>query len=228
MPAYQATPFGIRKVLLPGIVGYSFGGFNINIPTTKMRVTSVAIATNVATLGVTLDAGVLPAVGSLISVQGTQTTTSGGAPNFNVSNASITAVSGFNTGNNDTGTVSFALVSSNISTTVDAGSALVPQPETADAMATGSGQQFGMLVSQGLANNSRDISWAISTPSAPGSFTANLQVADVDQDANYTTVDTTTAAGNRTITGIRANFVRGNISAVSGGTNPTVIFRVVV
>lgn len=191
-----------------------------------MQVTSVAITSNVATLGVNLLEGLIPIVGALVSVQGTQTVTSGGAPNFNITNVALTAVSiNSSTG---VGTISFALSSSNISTISDAGIALVPSQETAEAMANGSGQQFAMPSMQGLASNSRDVSWVIATPSAPSAFTANLQVADVDQDAEYTTIDTTTATGLRIVTGVRANFIRINYSGVSGGSNPTSIAKILI
>jgi len=88
------------------------------------------------------------------------------------------------------------------------------------------GLQFSMQTKMGFPSNSRDLNWVIATPSAPSSFTANLQVADVDQDAEYTTIDTTTAVGKRIVIGVRANFVRITLGTVSGGTNPTVIGKI--
>lgn len=229
MTAYSASPNFQRKTINAGIPAYSWGSFNDRAPDTRMQVTSVAITSNVATLGVTLLEGSIPVVGQLVTVTGTQTATSGGAPNFNVTNASITAVTGFTTTPlNNTGTISFALSSSNISTTNDSGQAIAPPPELAEAMVNGSGQQFAMPSMSGLTSNSRDVSWVIATPSAPSAFTANLQVADVDQDAEYTTIDTTTATGLRIVTGVRANFIRINYSGVSGGSNPTSIAKILI
>ena len=86
MPAYIEVPpqFENREALIPGKIAYSWGSFNSHDPGTRMQVTSVSIATDVATLGVTILEGYIPTVGQLVSVQGTQTATSGGAPNFNV------------------------------------------------------------------------------------------------------------------------------------------------
>ena len=94
MPAYIVSPLdGVPPMLLPGINGYSTGSLASG-PTARMLVTSVAInGSNVATLGVQMVEGNIPAVGSLISVRGTQTPTSGGAPNFNVSNIALASVS---------------------------------------------------------------------------------------------------------------------------------------
>lgn len=227
MPAYQTSPNQIRKSINAGIPAYSFGSFNDRAPSTRMQVTSVAITSNVATLGVTLLEGNAPIVGQNVTVTGTQTATSGGGSNFNLTNVAISAVTGFGFGVN-TGTISYALTSNNITTTADAGLAIAPVPELADAMANGSGQQFSMPAMSGLASNSRDLSWVIATPSAPTGFTANLQVADVDQDSEYTTIDTTTAVGLRLVTGVRANFIRINLASVSGGTNPTVIGKILI
>lgn len=226
MPSYVTSPFALRSALLSGVVSYSFGGYKDTTPPTRMKVTSVAIATNVATLGVTIIEGLIPVVGALISVQGTQTVTSGGAPNFNVTNVALTGV----TINSSTGagTVTFALTSNDISTTADAGMAMVPQPETAEALAIGSGQQFAMQSDQGFPSNSRDISWSIETPSAPSTFTANLQVADFDEDSLYSTVASTTATGWQTQVGVRGNFVRVNLSTTSGGTSPTIIAKILI
>ena len=228
MPAYLVTPLdGIPPMLLPGIPGYSFGSFNRDLPTTRMQVTSVAInGSNVATLGVVMLEGNIPAVGSLISVRGTRTVTSGGAPNFNVSNVALTGV----TINAQTGigTVTFALTSTTIATTPDAGAADVPVPEVAEAMTNSTGLQLTMQSASGLPNNSRDLLWDIQTPSAPSSFSAALQVAATDVDGDYTTIDTATAVGSRQVAGVRANFIRIKLSSVVGGTLPTVIAKILV
>ena len=229
MPAYITNPLdGVPPMLLPGVPGYSLGSFNADTPDAKMLVSKVAInGSNVATLTVQLVEGNIPAVGSLISVRGTQTTTSGGAPNFNVSNVALTAVSiDPLTG---AGTVSFALTSTTIATTPDAGEAVVKVPEVAESITGGKkGLQFSMQSVSGLASNSRDVSWALATPSAPASFSATLEVADVDRESEYTAIDTATAVGVRQVIGVRANFIRINFGTVSGGTNPTAIGKILV
>jgi hypothetical protein len=227
MPAYIETPLdGIPPMLLPGIPGYFYGSRNTNLPSTRMQVTSVAITGDVATLGVVMVEGDIPAVGSLISVRGTQTTTSGGAPNFNVTNAALIGVSINST--TGVGTVTFALTSTNLGTTADAGEAEVPVPEVAEAFANGTSLQFTMQSDSGLPNNSRDIVWDVQTPSAPSAFSAALQVALVDEDSDYTTIDTATATGSRQVAGVRGNFIRVKNSGVSGGSSPTVIEKILI
>ena len=129
----------------------------------------------------------------------------------------------------DTGiaTVEFALEIDDVSSTPAPGFALIGPTERAEAIvASTAGQQFAMQAFQGLASNSRDLSWVVSTPSAPDTFTVKLQVADVDQDAEYTDIDTTSAAGLKITIGVRANFVRLFVSAVDGGTDPTIIGKI--
>jgi hypothetical protein len=213
--------------MLAGFPAYSLGSYDDRLPAARFLVTSVAITSNVATLGVTLVEGFAPIVGSLISVAGTQTKTSGGAPNFNVTNAALTAVSlDPVTG---AGTVSFALSSSNIATKADAGEAVVPIPEVAEPMSEGqSGLQFAMASVSGLPSNSRDVSWEVDTPSEPDSFTAELQGAIQDVDAEYTTLDTMSASAIQTVLGVRMNFLRIVISALDGGSSPTVIGKILI
>ena len=226
MPLYIETPLdGIPPMLLPGIPGYLFGSFNPDLPTARMLVTSVAITGNVATLGVQMVEGDIPAVGSLISVRGTQTA-SGAANVTNVALASvsISSLTGI-------GTVTFALIHANVATDSSptaAGEAAVPVPEVGDAMTNKTSLQFSMQPASGLPNNSRDLEWTIETPSAPSSFSAALQIADTDADGDYTTIDTSTAVGSRQVAGVRANFVRCVLSSVTGGSSPTVIVKVLI
>ena len=188
-----------------------------------MQVTSVAITSNVATLAVKILEGYAPSVGDLVSVQGTQTATSGGAPNFNVSALAIAAVSGFNTGDNSAGTISFALTSSNISTTADAGRAIsVPQPtmETLPASAT-AGQAFAVSAGSGATNNQRGLTWWTQFTGSPSTVTMNLQGSDVDEDSYYTTVDTSSVntGESRSLSNINYAFYRVQ-AASTGGTSP--------
>jgi hypothetical protein len=62
------------------------------------------------------------------------------------------------------------------------------------------------------------IAWQTSFASAPTVVTVWLQVADVDADANYATVDVSTAtAGERRTISARAKFVRVKLNAQTGG-----------
>ena len=158
--AYNGSPFYQRNSLISGKPAYSFGSFDSHNPSTRMQVTSVAITSDVATLAVKVVEGFAPVVGAFISVQGTKTATSGGAPNFNVTNVAISAVSGFNTGDNSTGTVSFALSSSNIATTADSGAAIVPSPELAQTIVEDTSyKQWVMPFPSNDANQGRTVTW---------------------------------------------------------------------
>ena len=68
------------------------------------------------------------------------------------------------------------------------------------------------------------ITWQVSTPSAPTSLTVNLQAST--DGTTYATIDSTTAAGIRTVFGTY-KFIQFTVSATSGGTSPTVTVAVV-
>jgi len=220
MPAYVAPPLGKAIALLPGVVSYSFGGFNDRTPPARLSIQSVSVTSDVVTLNVTLLEGLIPLVGQLITVRGLQT-----AAAMNVTNVAIASIS-LNT-TTGIGTITYAATTPNVGTTTDSGLAIVPLSETSDTLAAGSGQQFAMQAMSGLASNSRDIGWSVEDAGG-ATFTANLQVADFDEDALYTTIASVTSASQQTAIGVRANFVRGNLSGVSGGTSPTIIFKILV
>jgi hypothetical protein len=229
MPPYQTSPFQQRVALLPGYPAYSFGSFNDRTPPSRFSIQSVAISGNVATLAVTLLEGLIPIIGALISVQGTQTPTSGGAPNFNVIGAALTGVT-INT-TTGVGTLTFALTSNNLSTTNDSGMASVPQPEIGDAIAApAKGQQFAVQSNFGLSQEGKNPTWEIHFPSAPVSFSAQLEGAMVDVDSQYELVGSAeTAAGTYAQNSpLNFRFFRINITAISGGTNPTVVSKIMV
>jgi hypothetical protein len=123
MPNYNNSPFApLPQVALPGIPVFAFGSFNDRAAPTKMGISQVALTANVATLTVQLYEGNIPAVGSLITVQGT--VSAGGA--FNVVNVALTGVTINAT--SGAGTVTFALTHANVGATADSGFAIVPQP----------------------------------------------------------------------------------------------------
>lgn len=229
MTAYLTSPFSLRDSLIPGKIGFSYGSFDTHNPGSRMQVTSVAITTNVATLAVVLLEGPIPIVGNLISVQGTQTVTSGGAPNFNVTNVALASVSiNLTTG---IGTITFALTSSNIATTLDAGMAIVPAAivlETLPSSAT-AGKQFAVASANLASDGQRGITWFTQFSGSPSTVTMNLQGSDVDQDAEYTTIDqSTNAAGeSRSLGNVNYQFYRIQ-AASTGGTSPKVAAGIMV
>jgi hypothetical protein len=220
MPAYVAPPLGKAIALLPGVVGYSFGGFNSDAPYARLSIQSVSVTSDVVTINCTLLEGLIPLVGQLITVRGLQTAAAMNVTNVAIASISLNATTGV-------GTITYDATTPNVSTTTDSGLAIVPLLETTDTLAAGSGQQFAMQAASGLPSNSRDIGWSVEDTGG-ATYTANLQVADFDIDADYTTIASVTSKGQQTAIGVRANFVRGNLSGVSGGSTPTVIFKILV
>lgn len=215
MPNYNNTPFKAAvKLLYAGVAEYLWGAWPQDKSPSKMRVNSVAIAANVATLGVTVFEGDIPAVGSLISVQGTQS--NGGE--FNVLNVALTAVNIASTG---IGTVSFALVAGNVGTTADAGLAIVPQPVQLEAIANGQSVPVAISKNSFGGDLQNTVTAQAIFGTVPTAATIALQGSMVDQDADYVTLGTiATVAG----TAVTANglTVTGNwlfFRALTSGLN---------
>jgi hypothetical protein len=191
VPNYNNTPFKAAvKLLYAGVAEWLRGSWPQGKSPTKMYVTSVAIAADVATLGVTVFEGDIPAVGSLISVQGTQT--SGGE--FNVSNVALTNVTIASTG---IGTVSFALADANVATTADAGLAIVPQPVQMEAIADSASVPVAMSNNSFGGDLDRTVTVQAIFGTVPTAATVVLQGSMFDSDADYVTVGTiATVAGS--------------------------------
>jgi len=210
MPAFSASPFDIGYGLQPGIPGYSFGALSNIVDNTNAFVTNVALTSNVATVSLKLRDGAIPVVNQLISIQGTQTAS--GA--FNVTNVAIASVSGFASGDNSVGTVTFALTHANVSSTPDSGQASAPPLETGDTLTptvATSGRAFA-LAPVNVLGNARSIAWRVSFPSTPpsSSFEADL-MGSIKQSGPYFKLDkiTSVSGGTQTYTPLaQINFVR--------------------
>lgn len=85
-------------------------------------------------------------------------------------------------------------------------------------------QQFALPNYSGFPENGRTIRWQTIYGTAPSSVSVALQTAMSDVAAQYTTIDTSTATAGeaRTVTGVRGNFIRASVSAISGGSGVTV------
>ncbi len=95
----------------------------------------------------------------------------------------------------------------------------------AEAPAAGqSSQQFALPNYSGFPENGRTIRWQTIYGTAPTSVSVALQTAMSDVDAQYTTIDTSTATAGeaRTVTAVRGNFIRAQVTAISGGSGVTV------
>jgi len=100
----------------------------------------------------------------------------------------------------------------------------------AEAPAAGqASQQFALPSYTGFPENGRTIRWQISFATAPTAINIQLQTAINDVDAQYavptgaTNMSSTLIAGDNLVaTGVRANFVRAKVIAITGGTGVTV------
>jgi len=196
----------------------------------------VQIASSVATITGAIIEGNVPTVpaanqpAQTISIVGTQQ----GGGEFNVVNVAVSTVSiSLSTG---IGTITFPLTGSNIGPLADAGIAYLPQPETAEALVAGASVSCTMPVQDPKTDSARTINIVTEFPSLPTTATVVLQGAQFDQDSEYFTLGTVaTIAGGAITQGPssqftlnQARFYRLNVSNVTGGTNPSIIGRVLV
>lgn len=85
-------------------------------------------------------------------------------------------------------------------------------------------QQFALPSYAGFPENGRTIRWQTIYGTSPSAVNVALQTAMVDSDAEYASIDssTATAGESRTVTGVRANFVRTKVTSITGGAGVTV------
>lgn len=229
MPAFINSPFKpAPKLLIPGHPTSLWGSFNTNVPPTRAWVTSVALASNVATVTVQILEGNIPVVPTYgtqtISIQGTAS--EGGV--FNVSEVTVTSVS-FNA-TTGIGTVVFPLTGTNLATTADGGTAIMEQPQVAEALVNGASQSVACSNAQSAGANARTLSAQVIFPSIPTTVTTvTLQGSLYDVASEYEDIGTVASVaagvvtgGNYSVTGLAWRFYRFNTTGVSGGTNPSI------
>jgi len=85
-------------------------------------------------------------------------------------------------------------------------------------------QQFARPSYAGFPENGRTIRWQTLFGGSPSAVTVVLQTAMGDSDAQYATIDTSTATSGeaRTVIGVRANFIRAKVTSITGGSGVTV------
>lgn len=230
-PVYDASGFGpTPKLLIPGEPGYFFGSLNYNQAPTKFSVTNVALTSNVATVTIAIRAGNVPAVGNLVSIRKT-TSTSG---LFNVTNAVITGVT--YPAANASGTITFALTHADVVSGADTGEGLVPVPEVSEAL-TANGASWPLSVARVFDEDQLDATFnrtfqvICSFPTPPTAATVKLQGAINNVDAEYVDMATVAVVAGSSVTqtagGIpqqNFRFIRLNVSGISG--TGTVIAKV--
>lgn len=215
MPAYSNDPTVAVALALPGTPVYVWGSLSDRIAPTKMTISNVALTSNVATLTVQVIEGNIPAVGQLVTVHGTQT--SSGAFNVTaqtITGVSINAVSG-------AGTITFALTHANISSTPDSGLAIAPQAITFEAVST---NENSVPVALPMAQDGKSISgFSAEVVWAAGTSAGAVAVQCSDDNSNggdYQTVSTITYPNTRyDPAGLSAQFVRLSLSTALTGAS---------
>src|SRR5262249_44444318 len=90
------------------------------------------------------------------------------------------------------------------------------------------GSQFAIPSYTGRADTGNAGRWQTICGTAPTAVNMTLQGAMADVDAEYQTIDTTTATAGeaRTVTGVQARFLRIKFNSSTGGTGLTAKFMV--
>lgn len=215
MPAYSNNPLQAIALALPGTPVYVWGSFNDRVSPTKMTVSNVALASNVATLTVQVIEGNVPVAGQLVTVSGTQT--SSGA--FNVTAVAIASVSiNATTG---AGTITFALTHANVSSTPDSGLAVAPQLVVPEAVTT---NENSVPVALPMAQDGKSISGfsaEINWTSGTSAGAVSVQVTDDNSNGgDWQTVSVITYPQTRyDPAGLSAQFVRLQLSTALTGAS---------
>jgi hypothetical protein len=86
------------------------------------------------------------------------------------------------------------------------------------------GAQFALPEPSGIVDQSHAVRWQTLFGTTPTAVNIVLQGAMADVDAEYQTIDTTTSLTGeaRTVTGVRARFLRAKKSSSTGGAGLTV------
>jgi len=186
-----------------------------------MQVTSVAVASNVVTIGAQVLEGPIPTTGGLITVVGT----SSGSGVANVQAATILQAT-FNAATG-LGTVAYSATGSNQGTTTDSGNAYVPIQEVGEGLVAKTTVAYAIPSVGGHNDNGLTLTWSTNYPVAPSGVTVQLQAAMVDVNSQYGILDTSTNVNGeiRSVTLTRFRFVRAVISGVTG-TNPTSVIKI--
>lgn len=231
MPAWTNDPATPVAMLVVGVPAYSAGSLP-NGPTGRFVITQTSVSANVVTLTGSLVEGNIPAVGDLIYIYGT--TRGGGALNSTVaiaiSGVTINAATGV-------GTITYPKTTGNLVTAADPGLALINPAEIAEP-SNPSQAYTAFAIPHDIGN--RSISVTVSYPSAPAGIKFALQAALRNVDAEYVDIiKDETAAGTYSDSGAPGSastqlwpgawrFVRYKDTGSTGGTNPTVIAKIML
>ena len=198
MSAYIKSPYKpVPTLLVQGRPEYVFGSWLDKTGPTLGYVVSDSAVTTTGTLTFRIASGNVPAVGSLITVVGT----ANASGNFNVTNAQILSATTTDAG---ISTVTFTITSSTVASgTPDGGQVSIPQPELGDILAAFPASSIAVACPSSPGNQSgKSLSATVKLPaqqlgvaSTLSAVTVLIQGANFDEDAQYNTIGTITAAG---------------------------------
>lgn len=223
MTAYDNTPNSQVELLVPGRPSYVYGSKSLG-PTCKMIIDHDSVSANVVTLNVTIVEGYIPLVGDLVYIYGTAN--NAGALNSTagiaISGVSINAATG-------KGTITYPKTTGNLVNTADTGYALSVPQEIPEALVVGKSKAVSLQNT--LGGIGYGISWAYTCPSAPATIGIQLEGAINDNDSEYVLIgvsQTVVSGYNEIFATIPelVNFVRLHVTAATGGTNPTVVGKI--
>jgi len=211
MPFYKNSPPAKSILIEQDWPVYLFG--SRQSIDSELNVTSVAIASNVATVGVTSWSGPLPVVGAFVSIEKTQTNSG----LFNVTNLPITVVT-LNAAGTDVVSISFALTNANIGTTADIGKVHVRFAAIGEPVTSAGGASIAGSTKYGVGRDENWYTAQVYFPTAPSAATVALQGSNTNNDADFSDIGTITITNGRGSKEFQTNFefVRFNITAVTG------------
>jgi hypothetical protein len=184
------------KLLVQGRPEYVFGSWNDKTGPTLGNIISDSAVTTTGTVTFVVTSGNVPVVGSLITVVG-----AANSANFNVTNAQILTVVATAAG---VVTVTYAITSSTVAAgTPDGGQVIIPQPELGDILAAFPASSVPVACPASPGNQSgKSLSATVKLPaqqlgvaSTLSAVTVVIQGANFDEDGQYNTIGTLTAAG---------------------------------
>ena len=229
MPVFSASPFTTVTALSEGLPAYSAGTAPGN--PTKMYATAMSVTSDVVTLYVSVESGNIPSAGDLITVIGAY------VPAANVTNVALASVS--ITASTGVGTVTYDATTPNLAKTASGGNAISVPQAVGETMTASTGyQSFAVPRSVPAHIDGRPISVYVDYGGSP-TILCNLQGAINNVDAEYTDLPTAEYISSPPFS-ISANgtyfynlpniynFVRFADEGSSGGTDPTVIAKILI
>lgn len=231
MPAYQSTPFKkTPPVMIIGHPEYLWGSYDDRSSPTFGYIISDSAASTTGTVVFLVTSGPVPIAGDLITVRSSR------SANLNVVNATvITSVPAADAQGIQNGvvTVTYAITSTTLASAADSGQVECVRAEVGEVLAAGASIPVAVSFSNANTEQERGLTAVVSFPSLPTSVIVTLQQAVFDKDSEYADVASVvtvaggvvTVGGQITVDPVLGRFFRFNNGTVVGGTNPTIVAK---